>query len=807
MRTTLNLSGLTILTKLKSVSAYSASEIAEACTFSPALKASLALTFSEHERWQKLRHAAWSEAALATILNTHTAKAICAAWSETANLILRECFDYYFKDLPAALFSLGKLGSEELNLSSDVDLLIVIQEESERPLKALRQFQKFLSERGPLGFIFRVDFDLRPGGRQGPMLPTVDHFVDYYGNFGETWERMAFVRLSPIAGDTQLISEVTAFSKKFTYRRHLDYTLLDDLKSLRGRLRQHYSLRSTDDIVDLKLGVGGIRDVELFTHALQVIHGGKNPELQVHPTSDALARLGLAKILPASDVDFLTRHYWRLRQLENLVQSSNDEQTHLFSKSALVPLWAAPLIQALDQDCKACDAIVSTLLGSPKTAPTAHIEMSATAEVLWQEILSIEVHSRNKERDEEARLQFLNQFYDTLLRQKGDLEKALHHLRDFIKSTRAKASFFTLLVRNTNLLDEIAWLFGHSPYLSQILSSRPELIDSFVYRSQDLQRDDLSLLLEQLVEKRLLGELINGSHFLEDHDVQSLQANLSDTADEICRTLLEVLKNEYPSDINILCLGKWGGKELGLRSDLDFIFVTASEPSEIDSKLARRMINRLTELRKGGSIFAIDMRLKPSGKAGPMVISYQQLSVYLRTEADVWEHQAYLKSRWLTNSPLKIQDLFLGKTISDEQLSKLEMIRQELIRSDVTEIDLKYIEGGLLDVELFAQTLVLQKGMVISGTATVDFLSIDAESARLKPGYLRLRQIEQMWQLLSSEGGSKLLLNHESFQQLAKTLQLTAENFKMDLMATLESNIATLNQLDPRRKKKILSSI
>src|SRR5690606_10953061 len=110
-------------------------------------------------------------------------------------------------------------------------------------------------------------------------------------------------------------------------------------------------------------------------------------------------------------------------------------------------------------------------------------------------------------------------FYEVLIKQKGDTVKALQHLKAFIKSTRAKASFFTLLIRNRNLLEELAWLFGHSPYLSQILSSRPELIDSYVYRAQELQKEDLSLFLEQLVEKRLLGELISGSHYLEDRNV------------------------------------------------------------------------------------------------------------------------------------------------------------------------------------------------------------------------------------------------------------------------------------------------
>lgn len=807
MRITLSQSGLTTLSKLPALENYTASQVEEANEFSPALKNYLSFSPDALDRWHGLRNKAWIESTLATVLSTASSKDVCHSWSTCANLILRECFEKHFDVSSAALFALGKLGSLELNLSSDVDLLIIVKNESEHHLKGLRAFQKTLSERTPTGFIFRVDFDLRPGGRQGPILPTLDHFQDYYGNFGETWERMAFVRLSAIAGDAELINEVLTFAKKFTYRKHLDYTLLEDLKNLRGKIHTQYAPRSTEAQWDLKLGVGGIRDVELFTHALQVIHGGKNPQLQVSSTDEALRRLGDAKILPFSDVDFLVQHYWRLRHLENFAQSLNDEQTHVLAKSETLPSWGSAVAASLEEDLKTCDRIVSTLLGSPEAPKEFAVAMTPECESIWKEILSMEAQSRSKERDEQARLLFLQQFYQTLVRQKGNIEKALHHLRDFIKSTRAKASFFTLLVRNTSLLEEIAWLFGHSPYLSQILSSRPELIDSYVYRSQDLQRDDLALLLEQLVEKRLLAELINGTHFLEDHDVISLQKNLSDTADEICRTLFEELKKEYPSEMNILCLGKWGGRELGLRSDLDFIFVTPEEPNEVDAKLARRMINRLTELRKGGSIFAIDMRLKPSGKAGPMVISYPELQAYLLNEAEAWERQAYLKARWLFESSLQIQQRYLAKGLSTDDLVKLEKIREGLVRSTTEDIDLKYAEGGLLDVELFAQAYVLENPSTFRGVSTEDLLMAVPNSEPLRTHYLRLRQIEQMWQLLFSQGGSRLQTNHESFQQLAKTFLLVPSECKKEILGLLDDAIVTLNQLDPRRQKTILSSV
>lgn len=787
------------MSNLPALDSYRADELAEAHRFSPALK--------HYSGSSSPRNAAWSRCALATILNKSPTADVCVFWSDFAHRTLREAFEREFPQQKISLWALGKLGSDELNLSSDVDLMMVSSEDSAESLKGLRRFQKSLSERTAQGFVFRVDFDLRPGGRHGPLIPTLDQFVDYYGNYGETWERLAFVRLKPLAGSSEVITPIQAFAKKFTYRKHLDYTLLDDLKLLRSQIRQHYSPRSSDSVWDLKLGVGAIRDIELFTHALQVIHGGKNPQLQVSSTARALEMLQQNGLLMADDAHFLVTHYWQLRQLENFVQAVNDEQTHLLDRSHEAPAWAQALMKTLDENLERCDRVVSTLLGhapvAQTTMPATH-ELSEDAQKTWQEILQIEVLSRHKDRDEQARRLFLQQFHETLLRQKGDADKAFQHLKDFVRSTRAKASLFTLLNRHKNLLEELAWLFGHSPYLSQILSSRPELMDSYVYRSQDLQLDDLGFLLEQLVEKRLLGELIAGSHYLEDRNVLSLQENLSSTADTICQVLLTELKKEFPSDLDILCLGKWGGRELGFRSDLDFILVTPDEPGEADSKIARRFINRLTELRKGGNIYPIDMRLRPSGKAGPFVISKAQLQTYLRDEAEVWERQAYLKARHLNSSPLVLE---LGsKTLTPQDLQALEKIRRDLIRRPATGWDLKYTEGGLLDIELCSQTLFLQKGAPKTGISTIYMLAAAGpETAILQKNYVRMRQIEQMQQLVSTEGGAKVEPNNESFQHLAKALQTTSEELQKELSFVIAENLQHLNRLDPRRISTILA--
>ncbi|UXR65599.1 glutamine-synthetase adenylyltransferase [Bdellovibrio bacteriovorus] len=692
-----------------------------------------------------------------------------------------------------------------MNLSSDVDLLIVSQDESVNALPGLRRFQKILSERTALGFVFRVDFDLRPGGKQGPLVPTLDQFKDYYGNYGETWERLAFVRLRPLAGNESLQKDVLEFAHKFSFRKHLDFTLLEDLKTLRSKIQGHYWGRSQNEVTDLKLGVGGIRDVELFTHALQVIHGGRDNSLQVRGTTEALLLLEMKELLPKEEAQFLRAHYWNLRRLENYVQALNDEQTHLLRLDEVHPDFVTAALTTLHFDMLRCDSIVKSLLGEAPKESSLEDELKNSGlpdedlQELWNEILDQEVLSRNKGRDEISRKAFLAAFFETLKEQKGDLRRGLLLLKDFIRSTRAKASFFSLLLREKTLMQELGWLFGHSPYLSRILCNRPELLDSFVYRSQNDHSDDLGALLEELAEKKLLSEVINGSEYLREKNLAQLTQNLTSTADSIVNALLAALKKDFPSDLRILALGKWGGRELGFRSDLDFIFVLNHEPGENDFKLAKRFITRLTENHRGGNIYSIDMRLRPSGKAGPLIIREEDLNSYLNLEAAAWERQAYLKARWVDNNSL-MQNDFVQRGLSADELLELDRIRLQLISAS-NELNLKYSEGGLVDLELAAQTALLQNRKTPASSSTEHFLlAMGAKGGPLSRNYDRLRQIEQMLQLVASESLAELRLNHESFQALALALHATPSELFKEAQELLSQNITILKELDPRRQ-------
>jgi len=779
------------------------------------------------------RHQAWLRSAAAEYFQTASTKEICDFWSKAANELIITAYGEVkknFPDLQLAIFAFGKLGAHELNLSSDIDIMLVAFDESSQQAAFLRQFQSLLAESTEFGFVFRCDFDLRPGGRMGPLIPTLEQLKDYYGNYGEAWERLAFIRLRDICGSSLVIKEVTAFTQKFIYRKHLDYTLLSDLKDLRQRIHSQNWHRASENQLDLKLGLGGIRDLELFTHALLVVHGGKEPQLRVKGTDQALELIGKQKILAPAEAQFLIEHYWRLRHLENLVQAENDQQTHILTEN--FPLKISR--EDLGKDLQRCDQLVSTLLGqidrNQKSLPDTLEEQltwlqglgfdSQKLSEVWPDLISTSALSRQKERDELYRKRFLYLFLLQLSQSKNK-DQALIHLRDFLKATRAKATFYSLLLNHEKLIEQLVRIFVTSPYLSQVLCQRPELIDSFVLRAHDeLEISDTGEILTHLLEKKYLSELIAGSDFLVNQNLTQLMERASKTADEVASSLLKALAQEYADhNVDVLCLGKWGGQELGLKSDLDFICVTANDPTELDLKIARRFLNRLTENhQRGGSLYSVDLRLRPQGQSGLIVTSLTQLTEYLSTKAHAWERQAYLRTRFLLHPHFsgKVRAACFARDPTKEDLVELARIRTELLKTNAstlpTTLDLKYAEGGLIDLELAVQTqLLVQQSLTAKAVAKKNpgssfqehVTSLEGCASHEKEQFIDswrlMRQAEQLYQALNTESSSTLQTQTQAFVLTAEILKLTPQQLESRLRTTLNDNVVLLKRLDPRR--------
>jgi [glutamine synthetase] adenylyltransferase / [glutamine synthetase]-adenylyl-L-tyrosine phosphorylase len=809
---------------LPALDSYSSKEVEEACSVSSALRSALHRSKSSDSLYG-LRYKSWAQAALASYFARAPASEVCKAWSQTADSILQQVAIELNAPPELALFAFGKLGSHELNLSSDIDVILVGLTDNPEHLIFLRKFQARLSESGSLGFLFRVDFDLRPGGKLGPLIPTVEQFTDFYGNYGETWERLAFIRLRPIWGNHEVIQKIQEFSRRFVFRKHLDFSLLEDLKSLRAKVHDHYWKRTTEDQTDLKLGIGGIRDLELFTHALQVVHGGKDSRLHASDTNAALESFSKYNILPESDVSFLKNFYWELRALENWVQAIDDRQTHILKKGLPLPPALMATEKKLIANMKECDRIVSGLLGkisaNPQRLPE-NLELQEEwleklgfskqeIQTVWPEILAVPIFSRNRERDLDIRNRFLFQILQKLAL---FAEPNLSRIKDFLVASKAKTSFFSMLISSAPLLEMLAHMLSLSPYLAKIICARPELLDSLVMRNiedVDLKSIAMDTFLDSLAERRMLTEILTGAELLGGENLEGITKSLTQTADDICSMLLKKICLEIGTSetaVSILALGKWGGEELGFHSDLDCIFVTQKTPTEMDHKVVRRFINRLTETHRGGSLYSIDTRLKMTGAGGILITSFTDLKSYLISGAHSWERQAYLRSRWIGNSKMKpVKDFCRQMPTTTEDLSELNRIRSELTKNSRGELDLKYSEGGMIDTEFSAQIALLLNPATQSMTSTYDMINAlakvdsnwNSSAEQLLSNYRLMRLVEQLKKLLSEESSTVIATDQTYLISISHRLKMRPDQLALSLKQALSSQLEILKKLDPRR--------
>ena len=663
------------------------------------------------------------------------------------------------------------------------------------------------------------------------IIPTVDQYVDYYGNYGETWERMAMIRARVIAGKPELIKTLEDFHQRFIYRRYLDFHLMDDLKNLRRKIHDFHPIENNK--IDLKFVPGGIRDIELFVHAMQVLNGGRNSKLRLRSTEDALNVLSDAALLNDQEGKFLIQLYWDLRLLENYVQSLNDEHTHELELDRQHPEFVEHLIPTLTERLSRCEKFVTELLGergpSDHQTPlrsealnTRNSQDQSRIRELVDELRRIPILSRQKERDTAERDIFLTQFMNTLSEHHGNTIRSMQFLVDFVRSTKAKNNFFILLNRTPELLETFTWIFSRSPFMAQVLISRPELLDAFILRSQEDTKEESPDFLDALFERKLLHSLIAGSEFLRNLQIHPLTQHLSEMANEVAQKILHRLNTSYGANVGLIALGKWGGQELGFASDLDFVFITAnSDPledsestaSQNNYKVAKRFVSWITELRKGGRFYNIDLRLRPLGTAGPLLMSWPELLSFLATQSPPWHRLSYLKARLVvapnsdqhstSHARQEILEAISQNSLTSEDIIELHEIRKKLLVADLW--DIKKSPGGLIDIELTIQIALLSRGIQPKGTSIMSHfqdishalhnVSAHESISVLMENYDKLRQIEQLMHLLSETNDHHPKPGSALFSEIAQILQVNSDNLERDFLSLFVANEKALNEL------------
>jgi len=607
---------------------------------------------------------------------------------------------------------MGKLGGRELNVSSDIDLVFVYPGEGEtdgvnggRKISAHEHFVllgrkiiALLNDATEDGFVFRVDMRLRPDGDAGALAISLDALENYFVAHGREWERYAWIKARMITGEGA--AGLEAIRVPFVYRKYLDYATLAAMRKLHAEVRREVARRELAD--HIKLGPGGIREIEFVAQALQLIRGGRDRALAVRPTLEILPLLAEKRVLPEQAATELCEAYVFLRNLEHRLQYLDDAQTHRLPKDAADQATIAGMGGFANWDeCAARIAAVRESVAAHFNAVFAQsCEEASSFDAVWQDdaadvASALAAHGFREPSATAARLlatrssqRYLalpsesRQRMDTLVPRLAaaalntpDPGATLARGLDLIEAIARRASYLALLAEHRQALDRVARMIGAASWAADFITRHPLLLDELLddrvlYAAPDwaaFSRElaaqlaavegDTERQMNALREAhqsqvfRLLAQDLAGIL-----SVEKLADHLSLLADilleatlALCWSQLRGRHRETPPSFAVVAYGKLGGKELGYASDLDIIFIYDDpDPAapEAYARLAQRLNNWLTSRTSAGQLFDTDLRLRPSGASGLLVSSVEGFTRYQASEAWVWEHQALTRARF-----------------------------------------------------------------------------------------------------------------------------------------------------------------
>ncbi len=666
------------------------------------------------------------------------------------------------------LISLGKLGGEELNYSSDVDLIAVYDKEGGRTsgvvnpsgvkinrisshefyCRVIELLHKMLSHQTEDGIVYRVDLRLRPQGQKSDIALPLKAYQTYYESWGRTWERMVLIRARPIAGDAELGQAfMETVVSPFVWRETLDYTEIEEIRELKKKID------STFVRDDIKRGYGGIRETEFFVQTFQLLYGGDKKALRTHKFFYLVQILIEMQIVPEQELITLSDNYHYLRQLEHYLQMKDDLQTHSLpaSKEETEVLAkkmgftsGADFLANLRLRRMQIKNMYNSLLGTEEdihAETTTLLDGSLTEEELkgylsFRRVKNPEtaimhlgkvreqMSSFKTLRERDILRRFVPQFIEKALIAESP-DRALSGLQSFLTLLGEKGAHLTGIAEHRGLTDAVVKLFSLSPYLSRIFLSSQRYLDTLIegmiirktfkkmeeeFR-RDIQPGD-GHLLDVIVEHKKAEELRLGLLFLMDIlTIQNLLRYLSHLADTIIRVSLE--KIDDSTGFSVLGLGKLGGREITFSSDLDIIFLS---DTPVGINTAEQIIKTLTTYSDKGILYNIDVRLRPDGTKGTLVKDIEGYRNYYLKSAHPWELQALLRARPVAGDT-KLAGLFMemakevirqkGTEVKREDIHEMrkKIIRELSLESEGT--DIKLGPGGIEEIEFYVQFLQL----------------------------------------------------------------------------------------------------
>lgn len=673
------------------------------------------------------------------------------------------------------VLALGKLGGRELNFSSDVDLILLYDPEPHAEhadrighvfTRMARDLVTLMEARDAGGYVFRVDLRLRPDPASTPPAMALPAALSYYESLGQTWERAALIKARPVAGDVTLGRRFLDAIRPFVWRRHLDFAALADIHGMKRRMDAHKgtALGTTGSLGarllghDLKLGQGGIREIEFCAQALQLVWGGREPALRVPATLAALRAMQHHGHVRAADLALLEAAYRFLRTAEHRLQMVADRQTHRLpeTEAALAGFavflgcepeaFAAEALTHLLAVHRIFTALFANLPAAPDgdgAAPPGDVPDFALA---WMEGRP---RALRTERSRALLREMLPAVSAAFARQ-PEPEAALARLDEFIHRLPAGVQVFSMLKANPALVERLADVFGAAPWLADHLVAVPAALEGLV-GPQPIETAPTAALGRLLADAagpddalsiasgfvRAQEFAIGVGEYFGGLDVDEAAAARSALADAVIAALLGLVLRDHEArhgrvrggGVAVVALGKLGSREMMAGSDLDLMLIydhhaEAAEsggarplaPSQYYARAAQALISALTVRTRHGPLYEVDMRLRPSGNKGPVAVSLAAFDKYHAEAAWTWERLALTRAR-VVAGPAGVGRRVaaaLRRALAAGDPARIlpdtQAMRERLARDHPPHgaWDLKHREGGLMETELCVQALVLR---------------------------------------------------------------------------------------------------
>jgi len=694
----------------------------------------------------------WSDFADATI-----DQALNLAWRETAK---HHGLKLHEEKVPGLfILGLGKLGGRDLNFSSDVDLIAFFNAEDfpvpEHKGQAYiasdvcKRMTQILQPRNSPDFVWRVDWRLRPESSGTGLAMSVAKAETFYFFRSLPWHRLALMKARTVAGDKTNGSDFLARLEPYIWRRNLDFTTLDELAALKTRINnEHPGLqheRAAPEPItplasgfNLKLGRGGIREIEFIANAQQLVWGGKQYSLRTSNTLEALSELAALGHMDKSLSKRLSECYCAFRNLENAIQMLGNEQTHIVPASpqhqqAILKLLGKADWQSLCTQIETMRRFVNAefedIFATPDQGKAISGDFESDLKALPSQSREIaqnwldgfsgqQASSKNSYKFQRLGQRLLERIFNS----SANTETAINRINNFFSALSRSEQYLHLLATNQDLLDTLIPPLIHSPHMTLLLEQSPHIIDVFLTPRLEINTDfifhssDYETRLERL--RRFVNEnlFIAYTEFMNaGGTAKTLHGQLTALADKTIDAALQIVTDDLQIDtlpLTVLGLGKMGTSRMSPLSDIDLIFIFEDDTdSDLAQKIVRRLRTALTARLREGIAYELDMRLRPSGRSGPPAVMLQSFREHHQERAHNWEHIALAHSRIvagnqdLGNKVIAIRDDILarsrdrGQFLSDAKTMWQRIAHQRSADTAHNIFSSKLRTGGLMQAE------------------------------------------------------------------------------------------------------------